>query len=276
MKQRYEVNPEAVKRMNTDELRENFLVEEIFKADETIAEYTHYDRMILGGIMPVSKTLALPEGSSIAAEFFLQRREIGLINVGGAGVVVVDGKEYTIESKDGIYIGKGVKEVTFASKDAKNPAKFYFNSAPSHIEYPTVQIFFKDAQPVHLGDNVTSNKRTIYQYVHPAVCQSAQLLMGMTVLEEGNMWNTMPCHTHDRRMETYLYFDINEGSRVFHFMGEVNETRHLVIKESQAIVSPPWSIHSGVGTGAYTFIWAMAGENQDFKDMDMVPMEDLR
>lgn len=274
--QRYEAGRNEVSRMTTKELRENFLIETVFVADEAKITYSHYDRMIVGGVMPVNKTVSLPEGKLIAAEYFLARREIGIINVGGKGTITVDGTVHTMEAKDGLYIGAGAKEVTFTSADAATPAKFYFNSAPAHITYPTVKIEAKNAQPNHLGDAMTSNKRTIYQYVHPAVCKTAQLLMGLTVLEPGNMWNTMPSHTHDRRMETYFYFDLTPNARVFHMMGEPTETRHLVMGEAQAAISPPWSIHSGVGTGAYTFIWAMAGENQEFTDMDMLTMDVLR
>lgn len=276
MKQYYHISPKEYVRMDTKELRENFLIETIFEKDKASIFYTHYDRMIVGGIMPISQEVSLPEGKLISSEYFLERREIGIINVGGSGELIADGTSYPMDNKDGIYIGRGIKKVSFKSKDSKNPAKFYYNSSPSHIEYPTVKITFKDAVPNPLGEDVLSNKRTIYQYVHPKVCQSAQLLMGLTILAPGNMWNTMPCHTHDRRMETYFYFDIKEGSKVFHLMGEPTETRHLVVGESQVALSPSWSIHSGVGTGAYTFIWAMAGENQDFTDMDFIDMETLR
>jgi 4-deoxy-L-threo-5-hexosulose-uronate ketol-isomerase len=276
MKQYYQVSPREYRRMDTQETRDNFLIESIFEADVATISYTHYDRMIVGGVMPVAGSVSLPEGKLISAEYFLERREIGIINVGGAGSMQVDGVSYTMDSKDGMYIGKGVKSVSFASTDAKNPAKFYYNSAPAHVGYETKKITFKDAVPNPMGETALSNKRTIYQYVHPNVCKTAQLLMGLTVLEPGNMWNTMPAHTHDRRMESYFYFDIKEGAKVIHFMGEPDETRHIVVGEAQAVVSPSWSIHSGVGTGAYTFIWAMAGENQTFTDMDGVSMETLR
>ncbi|MDR2008131.1 MAG: 5-dehydro-4-deoxy-D-glucuronate isomerase [Alphaproteobacteria bacterium] len=276
MKERFAVSPNEIKRMTTTEIRENFLIETIFKADTVVWEYGHYDRMIVGGIMPVNKTLTLPEGAELHCGYFLERRELGLINIGGDGEVIVDGKPYSIASKDGMYIGKGVKEVSFKSMDKNNPGKFYFNSSPAHISFKTVKINFKDANPQHMGDIKTSNKRTIYQYVHPKVCESAQLVMGMTVLDEGNMWNTMPTHTHARRMESYFYFNMGNDARVFHMMGEPAETRHVVMANEQAILSPSWSIHSGVGTAAYTFIWAMAGENQDFTDMDFVAMDKLK
>ncbi|MCL2567215.1 MAG: 5-dehydro-4-deoxy-D-glucuronate isomerase [Alphaproteobacteria bacterium] len=276
MKERFEVSRNEVRRMTTDELREKFLIETIFKEDALIWEYSYYDRMIIGGVMPVNNSLSLPEGKAIACEYFLERREIGIINIGGDGEIVVDGAKYNLAAKDGMYIGKGAQEVNFKSLDKNNPSKFYFNSCPAHVSYKTVKINFTDSNPQQLGDIKTSNKRTIYQYVHPRVCESAQLLMGMTVLDDGNMWNTMPAHTHHRRMETYFYFNFQENARVFHFMGDPTETKHLLISNEQAIISPSWSIHCGCGTAAYTFIWAMAGENQDFTDMDFIPMDKLR
>ena len=201
---------------------------------------------------------------------------MGIINVGGHGIVTLDGEEFELNNKDAIYIGLGIKNVTFKSIDSNNPAKFYINSAPAHKKYPTVKISLEDARKVHLGSLETSNKRTINQYIHPDVCQSCQLVMGMTALEDGSVWNSMPCHTHDRRMEVYFYFDMAEDSRVFHFMGEPNETRHIVMKNDEAVISPSWSIHSGVATGSYTFICGMVGENQTFTDMDHVAMCDLR
>ena len=201
---------------------------------------------------------------------------MGVINIGGKGTVKLDGEEYVLESRDGLYVGMGIKEVIFESEDPEKPAKFYINSAPAHATYPTVKIEISKANPNRLGSLAQSNKRTIYQYVHPAVCKSCQLVMGLTILEPNNMWNTMPCHTHERRMEVYLYFDMEEDTRVIHFMGEPSETRHVVMKNEQAIISPSWSIHSGVGTSSYTFIWGMAGENQTFDDMDHVSMEDFK
>ncbi|MDR0485064.1 MAG: 5-dehydro-4-deoxy-D-glucuronate isomerase [Alphaproteobacteria bacterium] len=276
MKERFEVSRQEVKRMTTAELRENFLIEVIFKEDTFIWEYSYYDRMIIGGIMPITKELSLPLGEEISCEYFLQRREIGVINIGGDGEIIVDGVNYNIANKDGIYIGCGVKEVIFKSLNKDNPSKFYFNSSPAHAKHETCKISLKDANKQHLGDIKNSNQRTIYQYIHPKVCKSSQLVMGLTILEEGNMWNTMPCHTHSRRMETYFYFNFQENSRVFHFMGEPTETKHLLIANEQAVISPSWSIHSGCGTSAYAFIWAMAGENQDFTDMDFIPMDVLK
>ncbi|NIZ46503.1 5-dehydro-4-deoxy-D-glucuronate isomerase [Entomospira nematocerorum] len=276
MKQYYQISPKEFSRMNTQELRDNFLIETIFLDNQATITYTHYDRMIVGGVMPLKKEVSLPNGSLISAEYFLERREIGIINIGGEGSISIDGTVYPMANKDGMYIGRGIKDVRFTSNDSNNPAKFYYNSAPAHIDHPTVKITFADAVPNPMGDPLLSNKRTIYQYVHPKVCQSAQLLMGLTMLDPGNMWNTMPAHTHDRRMESYFYFDLKEGSKVFHLMGEPSETRHIVVSETQVVVSPSWSIHSGVGTGAYTFIWAMAGENQNFTDMDHIVMDNLR
>lgn len=273
---RYANHPNDSKKYDTTELREHYLKEEIFVADKINLTYSHVDRIIFGGAMPVKETLALSAGKEMGVEFFLQRREMGIINIGEAGVVILDGVEYEMKKHDGMYIGMGVKEVAFKSVDGTNPAKFYINSVPAHKEYPTVKINIEDARPVTLGDQANLNKRTIYQYVHPNVCQSCQLLMGMTMLEPNNVWNTMPCHTHERRMEVYFYFDMAEDTRVIHLMGEPQETRHLVVSNEQALISPSWSIHSGVGTSNYTFIWGMCGENQTFDDMDHVKMSDLR
>ena len=238
--------------------------------------YSHSDRMIAGSAMPVNKTLVLESGEETGTDFFLQRRELGIINIGGDGEIIVDGKSYNMVSKDGLYIGAGNKKVEFKSKSNSNPSKFYLNSSPAHKEYPTVHIAFSDTNPVKLGEMKTSNKRTIYQYVHPKVCQSCQLVMGMTVLEEGCVWNTMPCHTHERRMEVYLYFNMDENTRVFHLMGRPDETRHIVMKNEQAVISPSWSIHAASATSSYTFIWGMAGENQTFDDMQMVNLENIK
>ncbi|MGV8982026.1 5-dehydro-4-deoxy-D-glucuronate isomerase, partial [Clostridium sp.] len=209
-------------------------------------------------------------------DYFLQRRELGVINIGGAGIVTLDGKKYDLGARDGLYVGQGIKEITFESIDAKIPAKFYVNSATAHTSYPTVKIGLADAKKVKAGSDEECNKRVINQYVHPAVCKSCQLVMGMTILEPGSVWNTMPCHTHDRRMEVYLYFDMDADNIVFHLMGTPDETRHIVMKNEQAVISPSWSIHSGVGTKNYTFIWGMVGENQEFTDMDAVLTKDIR
>ncbi|MGL5415464.1 MAG: 5-dehydro-4-deoxy-D-glucuronate isomerase [Clostridium sp.] len=276
MKNKYSNHPKDAKKYTTEELREHYLTENIFSDDVIDLTYSHTDRIIFGGIKPVYKELELVAGKEMGVEFFLERRELGLINIGGEGIVTVDGKEYKIQNKDGLYIGKGNKELKFKSVLSEEPAKFYINSVPAHKEYETVKININDARPVQCGDGKTLNKRTIYQYVHPNVCKSCQLLMGMTILEEGSSWNTMPCHTHERRMEVYFYFDMEKDTRVIHLMGEPTETRHLIVKNESAIISPSWSIHSGVGTSNYTFIWGMCGENQTFEDMDAVSMEILK
>lgn len=276
MEIRYGSHPQDAKQYDTEKIREHFLVEEIFKADENILVYSHIDRIIFGGIKPVETELVLTAGKEMGVEYFLERRELGLINIGGPGVVILDGISYELKSKDGLYVGMGTKELTFRSIDPTNPAKFYVNSVPAHKSYPTVKIDIERANPVKLGAPSTSNERTIYQYVHPNVCKSCQLLMGMTILEEGSVWNTMPCHTHERRMEVYFYFNMAEDTRVMHFMGEPTETRHIVTSNEQAIISPSWSIHSGVGTSSYTFIWGMCGENQTFTDMDSVAISTLK
>ncbi|MGL5209330.1 5-dehydro-4-deoxy-D-glucuronate isomerase [Cetobacterium sp.] len=273
---RYANHPEDSKHYTTEELRKHYLMETVFVADEVNLMYSHVDRVIAGGVMPVETEVKLEGCKELGSEFFLERRELGLINIGGSGKVVLDGVEYKMASKDGLYVGMGVKEITFISDSAENPAKYYVNSAPAHVAYPTVKIDIANANAVHLGDLENSNKRTIFQYVHPAVCKSCQLLMGMTVLDPNNMWNTMPTHTHERRMEVYFYFNMDENTRVFHLMGQPQETRHIVMANEQAVISPSWSIHSGVGTKNYTFIWGMAGENQTFTDMDHIAMDQLR
>ena len=269
-------NPEDVKHYTTEKLREEFLIPKVFVPGDIKMVYSHVDRIIVGGVCPTDKALVLEAGKEIGAEYFLERRELGIINIGEKGTVTVDGEEYELGARDGLYVGMGVKEVSFTSQDSSKPAKFYFNSAPAHTSYPTVKIEITNAQPTKLGSIEESNKRTIYKYIHPDVCKSCQLLMGMTLLEPNNMWNTMPCHTHDRRMEVYLYFDMADDSVVFHYIGEPNETRHLVMRNEQAAISPNWSIHSGVGTKNYTFIWGMVGENQTFTDMDFIPMSELK
>ena len=276
MRTRYANNPRDSKRYDTEELRENYLVEDIFKDDQIELVYSHVDRIIFGGIKPVYKELKLEAGKEMGVDYFLERRELGIINIGGKAIVTIDGTEYELKEKDGLYVGKGNKEVSFKSVNPEEPAKLYANSVPAHKEYETVKIDIEKANPVRLGDNKTLNKRTIYQYVHPNVCESCQLLMGLTMLEPGNAWNTMPCHTHERRMEVYFYFDMDEDTRVFHLMGEPTETRHLVVKNEECVISPSWSIHSGVGTSNYTFIWGMCGENKTFDDMDNIPMDVLR
>jgi len=268
-------SPKDVKHYTTDRLREEFLIDDLFKTDEIKTVYSHIDRIITGSVVPV-KPIALTAGEEIRAEYFLQRREIGIINIGGKGTVTVDGTVYEMEYKDGIYIGMGAKDVVFASLDESNPAKFYFNSAPAHATYPTVHIKPENCIQVELGSLEQSNHRVITKYILPGQVESCQLVMGMTSLKPGSVWNTMPCHTHDRRMEVYLYFDMPEDALVFHYMGEPTETRHIVMRNEQAVISPSWSIHSGSGTRNYTFIWGMVGENQDFDDMDGVAIKDIR
>jgi 4-deoxy-L-threo-5-hexosulose-uronate ketol-isomerase len=275
MQQRYPIDPERVKTFTTDEVREHFLVEILFTADAINMVYSHSDRVIIGGACPVSPLKLSGDKESLASDVFLARREIGIINVGGPGQITTAGTSYPMAKQDGLYIGMGVEDVTFESDGANNPARFYFISTPAHTNYPTSHIPIANAEPINLGEDASSNKRTIYKYIHPDGVKSCQLTMGMTLLAPNNMWNTMPPHLHDRRMEVYFYFDIDEGNAVFHLMGQPNETRHLVMRNEQAVISPPWSIHAGMGTGNYTFIWAMAGENQDFTDMDAVTVDEL-
>lgn len=273
-------NPVDVKTYDTARLRHDFLIENVFVPDEIKLTYSQIDRIIVGAATPVNKELKLEAGDELRANYFLERRELGIINIGGNGTVTVDGKEYNFKYKDGMYIGMGSKDITFKSADPTNPAKFYLNSAPAHKTYPTVFIDpAKDILPENkkeLGCLESANHRTINKYILPGQVESCQLEMGMTCLEPGSVWNTMPCHTHDRRMEVYLYFEVPEDAVVFHYMGEPTETRHIVMRNEEAVISPSWSIHSASATHAYTFIWGMVGENQDFDDMDDVDMKDLR
>lgn len=273
---RYASHYDDAKRYDTKELRKRFLIEDIFVPGEINMVYSHYDRIIVAGIVPTDKSLSLEGSKELACEYFLERREMGVINIGEKGSITLDGKKYELAKNDGIYVGMGVKEISFESEDTKNPAKFYMNSAVAHKTYPTVQINLASAHKVKAGTDEECNKRTINQYVHPAVCESCQLAMGMTMLEPGSIWNTMPCHTHDRRMEVYLYFNMDKDNIVFHLMGRPDETRHIVVKNEQAVISPDWSIHSGVGTKNYTFIWGMVGENKTFTDMDNIKTTDLK
>ena len=280
-------NPKDVKFYTTDRLREEFLIQDVFVPNDFRLVYSHIDRIITGSAMPIDKTLTLTAGDELRADYFLERREMGVINIGGKGVITIDGKEYTVDFKEGMYIGMGSKDITFKSLDAAAPAKFYFNSTPAHKTYPTVLIkpegtpeegvvIVKDSNKVELGCLEDANHRTICKYILPGQVESCQLVMGMTKLEPGSVWNTMPCHTHDRRMEVYLYFEVPEDAVVFHYMGEPTETRHIVMRNEEAVISPSWSIHSASATHAYTFIWGMAGENQAFDDMDAVAMKDLK
>jgi 4-deoxy-L-threo-5-hexosulose-uronate ketol-isomerase len=269
-------HPESVRHYDTEELRRHFLVERVFVPGEVTLTYSHVDRLIIGGAMPGVEPLELPTPKIVGTSTFLERRELGIINIGGPGTVRVGAITHDLAYRDCLYVGKGAGEVAFASADAGHPAKFYLVSTPAHANYEIVKIPLERAKRVELGEQATSNRRTIYQYIIPGVCETSQLVMGLTQLEPGSMWNTMPCHVHDRRSEAYIYFDLADSARVFHLMGEPNQTRHLVLANEQAIFSPGWSIHSGVGTSHYAFIWAMGGENQDYADMDPVAMADLR
>ncbi len=275
---RQSIHSDHAKTLDTAGLRKEFLIETIFTADEYTMTYSHIDRIIVGGVMPVTRTVSVggEVGKQLGVSYFLERRELGVINIGGQGTITVDGTCYEIGSRDGLYVGKGAKEVVFASIDPANPARFYYNCAPAHTTYPTKRVTPADVSPVTLGDSVTSNRRTINKYFVPDVLETCQLSMGLTQLEPGNLWNTMPCHTHERRMEVYFYFGLEQDSCVFHMMGQPQETRHIVMQNEQAVISPSWSIHSGVGTRAYTFIWGMVGENQVFDDMDHVKVGDLK
>ena len=276
METRYTHSPMDIRHYSTDQLRQEFLVERNSAPGEVILTYTHNDRMIFGGVTPTEKPLSIELSTELGVSYFLERRELGVINIGGPGSIIIDGTEESMKKQDGYYIGKETREVVFKSDDQSNPAKFYCVSVPAHQKYRNVRISIDEIKPMETGDSATLNKRKIYQYIHPNVCESCQLQMGYTILEPGSSWNTMPCHTHERRMETYLYFDMKPDTRVFHFMGKPDETKHLVMKNEQATISPSWSIHSGVGTSDYTFIWAMCGENITYSDMDMVEMDQLK
>ena len=277
---RYSANQRDFKRYTTEEIRGEFLIENLYKKDEVVAVYSHVDRMVTLGCMPVEEVVSISKGIDVWANFgtdyFLERREIGIFNIGGAGKIKADGEVFEMGYKDCLYITKGTKEVTFESNSSDAPAKFYMVSAPAHTSYKTTFIPIEKAAKKPLGSMETSNKRVINQFIHPDVLKTCQLSMGMTVLEPGSVWNTMPAHTHERRMEVYMYFEVPENQVVFHMMGEGTETRHIVMQNEQAVISPSWSIHSGAGTSNYTFIWAMGGENQAFDDMDNIPTTDLR
>ncbi|MCY9821165.1 5-dehydro-4-deoxy-D-glucuronate isomerase [Aeromonas media] len=278
MQIRQSIHSDHAKQLDTQGLRREFLVEEIFTPDQLTMTYSHIDRIVFGGIMPVQDPLAFSDalGKTFGVSYFLERRELGLINIGGPGVVVVDGIPFEIGNAEALYVGQGARELSFVSVDAMQPAKFYYNSAPAHVSFPTRKVTQAQASQSTLGEAATSNRRTIYKYLVPDVLPTCQLVMGMTQLEEGSLWNTMPCHTHERRMEVYFYFNMQDDAAVFHMMGKPDETRHLLVHNEQAVISPSWSIHSGVGTQAYTFIWGMVGENQVFGDMDHVAVRDLR
>nr|WP_024966308.1 5-dehydro-4-deoxy-D-glucuronate isomerase [Pantoea sp. IMH] len=278
MQVRQSIHSDHAKQLDTAGLRREFLIETIFEADGYTMTYSHIDRIVIGGVMPVSQTVALAGdvGKAFGVSYFLERRELGVINIGGPGTITVDGHCYEVGNKEALYVGKGAREVVFASSDAQKPAKFYYNSAPAHTTYPTKLVTKDQVSPQTLGSAETSNLRTINKYLVPDVLTTCQLTMGLTELAEGNLWNTMPCHTHDRRMEVYFYFNMDEETAVFHMMGQPQETRHLLVHNEQAVISPSWSIHSGVGTKNYTFIWGMVGENQVFDDMDHVKVSEIR
>lgn len=273
---RYASSPEAVKKYDTQQLREEFLIDDLMQEDEVVLVYSHYDRYIAGSAVPVKGDLPLETIDPLKAPYFLERRELGIINVGGSGSVVVEGTAYELGFKDALYIGAGNKEVVFKSDDKNNPAKFYLNSAPAHTTYPTKKVSLAEANKLQLGTMETANHRTVNQMIIGSVVTTCQLQMGMTELKPGSVWNTMPAHVHDRRMEVYFYLDIPENQAVCHFMGQPQETRHIWMNNHQAVISPPWSIHSGSGTSNYTFIWGMAGENLDYGDMDVCKITDLR
>ncbi len=277
MEVRQSIHSDHFRTLDTGGLRREFLVEGLFMPDEISFTYSHIDRIIVGGVMPVRQLVTLDTriARQIGAEYFLARRELGLINIGGPAQVQVDGECFALETREALYVGAGARELSFRSVDANHPARLYLNSAPAHCAFPHRKITLEQAFPTTLGHANTSNRRTIYKFIVPEVVKSCQLTMGMTVLDEGSVWNTMPCHTHERRMEVYFYFDMAPDAVVFHLLGRPNETRHLVVRNEQAVISPSWSIHSGVGSRSYTFIWGMVGENQTFDDMDPVAMTDL-
>jgi len=264
------------KNYQTAQIRDRFLVADLVKINEINCAYTHYDRIITGVAHPVTESVSLGNYDNLKSDFFLARREIGIINVGGEGQIIADGQTYDLQKLDCLYIGMGVKEVIFSAKDSKNPPVFYLLSAPAHKNYPTSLMPIDDAEKVHAGDSTTANKRTINKYIHTNGIKSCQLVMGLTILHPGSVWNTMPPHVHDRRMEAYFYFDIPEGHRVFHLMGQQAESRHILIDNYDVAISPPWSMHAGAGTCNYSFIWGMGGENLDYTDMDAIRIEDIR
>ena len=287
MEVRTACSPNDMKHYTTERLREEFLIQNLFEADKINLVYSHIDRIITGAAVPVNEKLALTAGDELRAEYFLQRREMGLINIGGDGIITIDGRVYEVNARDGMYIGRGSKDITFESKDASNPAKFYLNSAPAHKEYPTVLIklegeasegvvIVKDENKVECGSLEESNHRVINKYIVTGQVDTCQISMGLTKLFPGSVWNTMPAHTHDRRMEVYMYFDVDDDAFVMHYMGGPQETRHIIMHNEEGVINPSWSIHSGCGSKAYTFIWGMCGENQDYADQDFIENKDLR
>lgn len=278
MEIRQSIHSDHAKQLDTEALRRAFLIEKIFTADDYTLTYSHIDRIIIGGVMPVNRPVTIGDemGRSLGVSYFLERRELGVINIGGPGQADVDGKTWEIGHEEALYIGKGARTLQFRSLDPARPARFYFNSAPAHCTFPDRKITLSEAASTTLGAAATANRRTIHRFIVPEVLPTCQLTMGLTRLEEGSLWNTMPCHTHDRRMEVYFYFNLPEESAVFHMMGEPQQTRHLLVHNEQAVISPSWSVHAGVGTQSYAFIWGMVGENQVFDDMDPVNVSALR
>ena len=272
---RYASNPKTIKQYDTQQLRDEFLIEDLMQEGKIIFTYSHYDRYIAGSAVPLDP-LNLETIDPLKSTYFLERRELGIINVGGSGVIIADGVQYDLGFKDALYLGQGTKEVIFKSNDSKDPAKYYLNSAPAHKQYPSVKVSKSESKKLELGSAETSNHRTVNQMIIGGIVTTCQLQMGMTELKSGSVWNTMPAHVHDRRMEVYFYLDIPENQAVCHFMGQPQETRHIWMNNHQAVISPPWSIHSGAGTSNYTFIWGMAGENLDYSDMDVAKITDLR
>lgn len=276
MEIKYIADRNSYKRMTTEELRKSYLIENLFEVGKIQLNYLDPDRVIVGSVVPTSEKLTLSAAKELASDYFAERREIGIINIGKTGTITIDGKQFELKNKECLYIGRGSKVIIFSSADSNDPAKYFMQSYPAHTSYPTKLINREEANRVALGSDSESNKRVIYQMIRPGVAESCQIVMGFTELAEGNIWNTMPPHTHQRRSEVYTYFDLDEKARVFHFMGEPLETRSLVMKNGNAVISPSWSIHAGAGTGNYTFIWCMGGENQEFDDMDFVEMSGLR
>jgi len=276
MKTRYTADNIRYKTMTTQELRDSYLINNLFAEGTVELLYCEVERSVVGSAVPTVGALKLEAGKELAADYFCERREVGVLNIGGAGTIIVDGTVYDMDNLDCLYIGRGSKDISLESKDGSKPAKFYILSYPAHADYPTAHAKKADAEPVKLGSLKDSNERTIFKYIHPQGIKSCQLVMGITALEEGSVWNTMPCHTHERRTEVYLYFDIDDDAAVFHMMGAGDETKHIVVRDGEAVISPMWSIHSGAGTRAYTFCWGMGGENQVFTDMDHIDIKDVK
>jgi len=276
METRYTVHPQNFKTFTTEKIRDEFLITGFFKQEGVKLVYIYEDRVIVGGVLPLNNVSLKIDQSITGGKYLLERREMGIINVGESGNVIVDEKEYPLNNKDGMYIGMGAEDIRFGSVDKRKPAKFYFISTTAHRSYPVGKVEFEKLEFVPLGSKEGANLRRLYKFIHPEGLKSCQLVMGITVVEQGSVWNTMPCHTHVRRSEVYFYFDLNNETVVFHLFGRPDETRHIVVRNEEAVISPSWSIHSGVGTNRYSFIWAMAGENQLFDDVDSVLMKDLK